>query len=145
MKTLATLTSILMLFSFSCAIAPAALVAVEFSGRVTGSELGQRRGTRVFGYFIFEPGVPSGLQAANPPNLVVEATDTTYFERSSYSFYVYNNWLRESDFVLLDGFALELGVNWATLTNIPPSMEHIVLINDLSPVVGNRFYRVRRD
>ena len=36
-------------------------------------------------------------------------------------------------------------VNWTALTNIAPSMEHIVLINDLSPVVGNRFYRVRGD
>jgi len=254
MKTLPTLTSVLTIFiSFSCATAPAAFVAVEFGGRVTGSELGQRRGTRVSGYFIYKPGVSpySQLQTASPPNLVVEMTDTTYFERSEYGFHLYNNWLREPDFVRLDGFALGFyypggygwlslmssntslftndltpttipaldqfdagrymvltvdqtqpyrstgieidrlsvvpvvpgrpvifglgrragglsfrflaeasrsytvevtdnlsAMNWAALTNIAPSMEHVVLINDLAlrfERSGNRFYRVRRD
>lgn len=36
-------------------------------------------------------------------------------------------------------------MNWATLTNIGPSMEQIVLINDVAPGLGNRFYRVRRE
>ena len=252
MKTFATLTSVLLL-SFSCATAPAASVAVEFGGRVIGGDLGHRTGTRVYGYFIYEPGVPSGAQVANPPNLVVEMTDTTYFERSAYNFYVYNDWrATPPDPPPLDGFALEFAypgggygwfslmssntslftnglvpptipalgqfdawrsltltvdivqpyrttviaidhfsvvpvvpgqpvifglgrraggisfrflaeasraytvqvtdslapANWTTLTNIAPSTEHMVLINDLALRLdrsGNRFYRVRRD
>jgi hypothetical protein len=235
-----------MIFMCSCLTAVAAPVAVEFGGRVTVSDLGQRRGTRVFGYFIFEPGVPSGSQTANAPNLVVEAADSTYFERDSYVFGVYDNWtdpfnsasfdwiglrfsyprgygsfsLVSSSAALFDnnlvpttipalsefdagarihftvdevqpyrstGIAIDhlsvipvipgspvvfgLGrraggvsfrfraeasinysvqvadslpaTNWTTVTNIPPSPEHFVLINDLSPLVGNRFYRVR--
>ena len=247
MKTLTTFSAVLtIVISFSTTAAP--FVAVEFGGRVTASDLGHRRGTRAFGYFIYEPGT-SSAQTAHPPNLVLEMTDTTYLERSAYSFYVYNNWLREHPQpVLLDGFALEFSypggyavfslmssntslftnalppatlpplaqfdagrslvltvdqmqpyrttaieidrlnvvpvvpgqpfifglgrraggfsfrflaeasraytvqstpslpaVNWTTVTNIVPSPEHIVLINDLAPVVANRFYRVRRD
>jgi len=254
MKSLPALTSVLTIFiSLSCATAPAALVAVEFGGRVTGSEIGQHRGTRVSGYFIYQPGVSpfSQLQTASPPTLVVEMTDTTYLERSEYGFNLYNDWLREGDWVRLDGFALSFSypggygwlslmssntslftngltpltmpaveqfnagrymvltvdqtqpyrstgieidrlsvvpvvpgrpvvfglgrragglsfrflaeasrsytvevsdslasMNWAALTNIAPSMERMVLINDLalrSGRSGNRFYRVRRD
>jgi len=256
MKTLPTLTSVLTIFiSFSCTTAPAALVAVEFGGRVLGSDLGHRPNTRVSGYFIYEPGVSgySQLQTASPPTLVVEMTDTTYFELTAYGFNVYNDWrATPPDPPPLDGFALQfpypgggygwfslmssntslfsnnltpptipalenfdagrlmtltvdivqpyrttliqiddvsvvpvvpghpvifgLGrraggisfrflaeasraytvqvtdslapANWTTLTNIAPSTEHMVLINDLAlrfDRSGNRFYRVRRD
>jgi hypothetical protein len=233
--------------------ASAAFVSVEFSGRVTGGDLGHRRGTRLSGYFIYQPGVSafSQMQTASPPNLVVEMTDTTYFERSEYGFHLYNDWLRESDWVRLDGFALSFyypggygwlslmssntslftngltpttmpaveefdagrhmvltvdqtqpyratvieidrlsivpvvrgrpvifgvgrragglsfrflaeasrsytvqftdnlaAINWTTLTNVGPAMEHVILINDLSLQLersGNRFYRVRQE
>ena len=253
MKTSAAFTSVLLiLIGFSCTTATAALVAVEFGGRVIGGDLGHRRNTRVSGYFIYEPGVASGAQTASPPNLVVEMTDTTYFERSAYSFYVYNDWrATPPDPPPLDGIALEFAypgggygrfslmssntslftngivpptipaleqfdagrsltltvdtvqpyrttviqidrvsvvpvvpgqpvifglgrraggisfrflaeasraytiqvtdrlapANWTTLTNVAPSPEHMVLINDLALRVdrsGNRFYRVRR-
>jgi hypothetical protein len=254
MKTPATFTSVLMIFiSFSCATAPAAPVGVEFGGQVIGGDLGHRRGTRFFGHFIYDPSVVSGWQTANPPNLVVEATDTTYFEHSMYRLSVYNNWTGlGGESPPLDGLVLEfpypaggycffwlmssnsslftnnvipptipaleqfdagrsltitmdivqpyrttviaidrlsvvpfvpgqpvifgLGrraggisfrflaeasrgytvqvtdnlapANWTTLTNVAPSTEHVVLINDLALRLdrsGNRFYRVRRD
>lgn len=135
MKTRAKLTSVLMiLMSFASANAPAALVAVEFGGRVTGGDLGHRRGTRVSGYFIYEPGVASGTQTATPPNLVVEMTDTTYFERSAYNFYVYNNWLRESDFVSLDGFALEFSYPGGYGSLSLMSSNTSLFTNNLAPV-----------
>ena len=185
------------------------------------------------------------MQTINAPNLVVEAADATYFERNSYAFGVYDNWMNGIDSTSFDGIRLEFfypggyggfslmsrntglfannlvpptipalaefdaeasmvltvdqtqpyrstgiaidhlsvipvipgspvvfglgrraggvsfrfhaeasvgytvqaagslpAANWTTVTNIPPSVEHFVLINDLSPVVGNRFYRV---
>jgi hypothetical protein len=134
MKSSATLTSVLAIFiSFLCAPAPAAFVAIEFGGTVTGGNLGHRAGTRVSGYFIYEAGVSSQSQTASPPSLVVEMTDTTYFERSEYSFHLYNNWLRESDFVQLDGFALGFyypgGYGWLSLMSSNTSL----FTNDLTP------------
>lgn len=79
---------------FSCATTPAAFVAVEFGGWVTGSELGHRPGARVTGYFTYQSGEPEGPQIASRPNFVFEIPENQFrVERSSYGFGIYNNWL----------------------------------------------------
>ena len=80
--------------SLSCLTAPAAFVAVEFGGWVTGSDLGHRIGARVTGYFTYQSGQPEGFQTASRPNFVFEIPEHQLrFERSTYGFGIYNNWL----------------------------------------------------
>ena len=38
-----------------------------------------------------------------------------------------------------------MAMNWVTLTNIAPTLDPIVVINDAAPGLGKRFYRIRTD
>ena len=133
MKTPATLTSVLMIFiSFSCATAPAAFVAVEFGGWVTGSELGHRTGARVTGYFTYQSGEPEGPQTASRPNFVFEIPEHQLrFERSSYGFAIYNNGLPGD--TPGDGFALQFSYPQGYGALSLNSSNTSLFANDLTP------------
>src|SRR5262245_34171460 len=82
-----------LLLCLSCATASTAVVAVEFSGRVTFSQMGWRVGQRVLGYFTYAPDLPPGWQTSTRPNLVIETPENNgRMEFTGYDFYVYNNW-----------------------------------------------------
>ena len=98
----------LLFLSLSCVTASAAFVAVEFGGRITGSDMGFRAGARVIGYFTYESARPSGPQTSSRPNFVFEIPEDQFrFERTSYNFWVYNNWMPPGEMVLQDALGLE--------------------------------------
>ena len=109
------------LLSLSCVTASAAFVAVEFGGRITYSDFGDRVGARVVGYFTYESNLPPGPQTASQPNLVfgIPEQGQSPFQRSSYNFYVYNNWPAGGEVSPRDGLALEFsypgGYGWFSL------------------------------
>jgi len=97
-----------MFLSLSCFTGSAAVVAVEFWGRVIGNS-GMpwfHPGKRIKGYFTYEPGVASGHQTSSQFNFFWETPeDGGRYWNTSYSFTVYNNWSMDGS-NLRDGLML---------------------------------------
>ena len=118
--------------ALSSVAASAAFVAVEFGGWVTGSELGHRPGARVTGYFTYQSGEPEGPQTASRPNFVFEIPEHQFrFERSSYGFAIYNNWLPGD--TPGDGFALQFSYPQGYGALSLNSSNSSLFANDLTP------------
>jgi hypothetical protein len=103
----------LVFFSLSCVTASAAFVAVEFSGRVSGSDalFGYRRGALVKGYFAYDPQGPQ-RQVANQAIFMFEIPENhARFDHTSYDFLVFDNWAMGSE-PPRDGLMLSFYVNY---------------------------------